>query len=584
MGLRLLVLHAGRDVLNMLRPAFDAERDPRLRLTTLHVLSLFRDPQLEPLFTSLLSDPDPAIRAGAADAIGILRKPTHAIEVPRDFWVIPPLSVAATIPIDVRDIVDASPLIPVGQTNVGGRQEEYDAAREPLIAVNHGLRDSLEQMMLHAKTRDEREAAARSLVNWPPDDYRLRVAEWGVWIQNGHNLALAKSVLDEIPPFVHRTANYLFTFESYFLHPSFVTKPIMHLTSEQPLAADIEVRIRQGRPWFAYPKPDDFSLATSPSDGDDPNGTEELNRPRGPSMTFPYLGPAHFDNADIDPLDDVSEGYPWLHPMHRAYRSSTTHFGGPAIDGIYSLGLRWQSLILTPAIPEAATLPTVPLDPKYQLWTDLRRVPSSYVTNRGETERFLYYDGPTRAPAPVRVTLSDAGNALSFLQVIAPDAPQPAQGYTDSRRNDFHPLPPQNDLKLPNYDGIYIQVTDGVPAGQRINIDFAHPAHVGAPLPIQGEAAVIAEVRQMLTTYGLTTAESDGLLAAWSGQFFHTDGRRFLLRMSPKDYSQLCPLQVRPAPTRLVRLGLILTEFDKRAEPAIGTPPAPRPAQQLEPY
>jgi hypothetical protein len=66
----------------------------------------------------------------------------------------------------------------------------------------------------------------------------------------------------------------------------------------------------------------------------------------------------------------------------------------------------------------------------------------------------------------------------------------------------------------------------------------------------------------MLLRYGLTSPEADGLIAAWTPQFFRAEGRRFILRMSPAEYARQCPMQVRPTPTEVVRLGLVLTEFD----------------------
>ena len=82
-----------------------------------------------------------------------------------------------------------------------------------------------------------------------------------------------------------------------------------------------------------------------------------------------------------------------------------------------------------------------------------------------------------------------------------------------------------------------------------------------AKLPLHDER-VIDCLRQMLIRYGLTASEAEGLVAAWSRQFFQTEGRRFILRMSPAEYARQCPLEVRSAPSQIVRLGLILTEFD----------------------
>jgi len=45
------------------------------------------------------------------------------------------------------------------------------------------------------------------LENEPAVGYRLRVAEWGVWINCKGQLKVVQSVIDEIPKFVHRTGN-----------------------------------------------------------------------------------------------------------------------------------------------------------------------------------------------------------------------------------------------------------------------------------------------------------------------------------------------------------------------------------------
>ena len=130
-----------------------------------------------------------------------------------------------------------------------------------VIELPAAMRAALETMMLDGPSSEERMAAARALLAWPPADYRLRVAEWGVWINDGGQLKLAQSVLDEIPPFVHRTGNTVASLSDRLNPIMIITKPIMHFTADRPLAADVEVLIAQGRPWFAYPRPDDFTMA-----------------------------------------------------------------------------------------------------------------------------------------------------------------------------------------------------------------------------------------------------------------------------------------------------------------------------------
>jgi len=127
-------------------------------------------------------------------------------------------------------------------------------------------------------------------------------------------------------------------------------------------------------------------------------------------------------------------------------------------------------------------------------------------------------------------------------------------------------------IGVPAHEGLYVEFHDGALRGQHINID-GNPTAVLAP-DLKGQE-VENELRQMLTRYGLTTPEADGLIAAWTPQFFKSEGRRFILRMSPEDYARQCPLSVPPPPPEVVRLGPILTEFD--ADPP--APPATPPAQ-----
>jgi hypothetical protein len=404
---------------------------------------------------------------------------------------------------------------------------------------------------LDGATAEEREAAARALVSWPPDKFHLRVAEWGVWISNASRMALAKSVVEEIPPFVHRTGNPISSLRSYFLYPSAVSKPIVHLTSDVALAADVEVHIRAGRPWFGYPMPDDFAIGNR---NDGPThylgsaGYQGPNPPRTPSDDF--------KKPPVGVLSETREGYPWLVPHHRLY-SSQSLFGEGAY--VFDLGLRWQSLIICPEHRAWMEAPKVPDDPRFRWWSRLRDVPSSWVASRGEAERFLYYDGPTRLPVPVAVSVTDSGHRLAF-KALFEDAYAPWPDLYP--KHPFEPLSATSPANLPAREGLYIEVRSGAIRGQHMTVADAPAA---LDLPLHGDA-VVQQFRTMLTAYGLTGPEAEGLIAAWSPQFFHTEGRRFLLRMSPADYDWQCPIQVRPRPTALVRLGLVLTEFDGAAK------------------
>ena len=547
-ALGLLVEAAGRATLPSIVRAARAEHDPDLLAWELRLIGLCRDPATATLLIEHLTDTRAEARAAAADAIGILRHPTYSVYVPNGFWMVEPLALGTAPPIPVEGLVATS-------TRNGyyrGGYAEHDLRDEAPIAIDSTVRNTLERMMLASATAAEREAAARALVDWPPDHYRLRVAEWGVWISNAGHMALAKSVLDEIPPFAHRTGNPTASFGSYFLYPSAVTKPIVHLSSSVPLAVDVESQISEGRPWFGYPMPDDFAI-----------GSEDVNYrvigAAGGLAVFPASRPApdDFTAPAIPSLPDCREGYPWLVPHHRVRWSNGTSFGGPAL--IACLGLRWQSLIVSPNRLPWMAPPPVPSDPRFRWWARLRDVPSSWVSSRGETERFLYYDGPTRAAVPLAVILERSGRQIRFT---APRPPQFGYGGRGQPEPHFHPLAVGAPSGLPEHEGLYIEVHSGGVRARAMVITGDGSIPVDFDPALNSEPAVAGALRQMLLRYGLSGPEADGLIAAWAPQFFRAQGRRFVLRMSPAEYARQCPMQVRPPPTEVVRLGLVLSEFD----------------------
>jgi hypothetical protein len=91
-----------------------------------------------------------------------------------------------------------------------------------------------------------------------------------------------------------------------------VTKPIIHITSNVLMSVDLAVVIRAGRPWYAYPLPDDFAVSVDLFD--------DGQNPRSVPL-------AQLDRPAIRRLTDIREGYPWLLPHHRSAGTTGT---GPA--------------------------------------------------------------------------------------------------------------------------------------------------------------------------------------------------------------------------------------------------------------
>jgi hypothetical protein len=557
-GLRVLATLYPESIVAVVGPAAEKEKDPAVCAVELLLLGLARDAAALPVLRQHLKDPDATVRTAAADALGILHRPAYPIPVTTSWLVHTQGEPAITIS-DPPILLEGIMLLSQYGTTTPKQLEMQLPIKDNVIDLGPEVRAEIEKMMTDGETLAEREAAARALLAWPPEKYRLRVAEWGVWIARDGQLQLVQSVLDEIPAFVHRTGNPVGEFAGRVNQIMEITKPIVHLTVDQPMAVDLEARIELGRPWFAYPRPDDFGLEARTRYG------PPWNRERGAQA---FLAP--LDNDQVAPLKDLHEGYPWLWPEHRVYGAMSGVMGAMDND-IAALGLRWQSLIVLPKAAAWMKWPDVPADPKFRWWSDLRAVPTSYVSSRGEAERFLYYDGPTLACAPVKIALD--GDTLSFTAQEM--FPRSATGrlYRSDRDPEYTTAPPGSPPLTPGPTawraGLFIRVAGGkatawplaVPVdGGRVRLAESRPA-AGA----DAEAALLAQ----LIEAGLTADEAGGLITCWRKLFFQTDGQRFLLRLRPADYEAMCPMTVRPAATEGARVGLVLTEFG----PAAGNDP-----------
>ena len=180
--------------------------------------------------------------------------------------------------------------------DLGGRNPR-DSNREQIYARGNGYvtveenknisatyRKLLLEYLETSKSQKLRHAAARALLVWPEKDYGLRVAEWGVWMNDHGKMKLAESSIDSNPKFVHTTGNKLSGVRRRidimnagdlskvdsdvkqfhrFARPTHTCKPVINIYADRPMAVDIHTKIQSGQPWFAYPVPDDLSAMIS---------------------------------------------------------------------------------------------------------------------------------------------------------------------------------------------------------------------------------------------------------------------------------------------------------------------------------
>ena len=496
-------------------------KDAELRRNSLRIIGLYKDKDDVEFLSRFLDHEDRSSCAAAIDAIGIIHGHSFPLPVGSDLFfpkqIYPKqIYLKGEIPIS---LVQLRGFLEVGASNKNSDKtiDPWPATEIEVEPLPKNLRERFETLLLHRTDQNVREAAARTLQSRPKDDYQLRIAEWGVWINQGASLTLAKSVIDEIPPFVHQSGNSIEAIEEGRLDGSFIiTKPIVHITTNAPMVVNIAVKISKGRPWFGYPLPDDFCVA----------GTPYVIRKNTPDVP---------EDLKLRELKGMRSGYPWLAPEHY------NHAGSQLAD----VGFRWQSLLVLPEKADWMEAETVGDDPKYQWWNRLREVPTNWVCNRGESERFLYYDGPTDRPSPVFVVAD--GRELG---IQAPDQIYPEKG-----------------LKL---DLIFIEVNEeGVSAVDKVmNVSNSHPQPQPTLIfdtsdrPWSGDQ-VRNRLLELIVERGLTREEAEGMIDCWSPQFFETGGRRLLTIFGKEEYDSFCPLSVSPNPTEVARVGIVLTELRK---------------------
>lgn len=530
-ALAILIDSRPGDAVPILRRIVGQCRHPEEQAMLLHVISLLRDPEDIARIEPFLDSKSPLVRAAAAESLGYIHQPSYAFAHGFQFW-------GSRARLNTTPPVNVSSLISTGRPFAEDVDfEALEEARRQRIPAT--LRDRLEEMMLEGETTEERTAAARALVAWPPEKYELRLAEWGVWIDEGDKLLLARSVLEENPPFVHGTGNPVASLaRNRYEGVIVVTRPIIHLTADRPLAIDLEVSITHGRPWYAFPRPDQFTV----HGGGFASGLD---------LSETDLKP--FDPQEFPMLEGMSEGYPWIHPDDRSSEASLGRYS-PNYD-IRSIGLRWQSLIVSPAREAWMTPPEVPKIDRYRWWRLLREVPSSWVVSQGETERFLYYDGPTKARSPVVAHLRPTELTVSSQTM-----------FGEPRDPDWEIWRKAGEIGRPYAERNCLFIVSTGAQARAFHFPIASGPEVIPAMRLaeqkwrHGEDAEEA-LRKIVRDRGLSAEETEGLLSAWRDRLFDAPGQRLVTILAPEDYSRLCPLEIRPPATETARVGLILKEF-----------------------
>ena len=488
------------------------------RKNLIRLIALHRYSEDAGLLKPLLDSPDPEIRAAAIDGIGWIHQPNLT-------WLKPDKHNKPKLHFMFFEPGKSSGLR-VELTSFRPADEYSDLQNIPIVELD----DSVRSLILNAAINDEfenvRTAAKTALMVWPRNK-KLRFAEWGVWINDGGQLQWLKSIVDEIPPFVHQITDSVRSLEETRMNTvDLIDKPVIHVTVDQPAVFSVGVMIEQGKVWFAYPKPDDFQL-----------GVDTYGWSKGLSGLEPSEG---------ESLDVSFGGYTWVSPVPPR-KVGPISGGVGASNRLGAIGIRWNQVLAMPKKPDGWAGPAITA-PIHQWWSDLRDVECSWVENRGEHEKFLYYDGPTNKEPAFQVSLQD--NLVTILH----------HNYGLKKNED---LKQHTKRVRSKRNWLFVSVKSGVVSGlgfeSNLTKDEFKTVDVGHS-DLHGEQ-VFDQFIQFAMREGLNIEEAKGMANCWRKSFFETDGQRILCFLNRQDYDSFCPLEVTPKPTELARCGVVLTEF-----------------------
>lgn len=237
---------------------------------------------------------------------------------------------------------------------------------------------------------------------------------------------------------------------------------------------------------------------------------------------------------------------------------------------VSGIGVRWQSVVVTPPdVPPREPPAALPTDGKYAWWGHLRDVSCSWVSSRGQSERFLYYDGPTALSLPEVVRVD--GQTLRWQK-----GPHVSRPFNPELPHDAAAGADNGVVNTNERCGLYLEVSGGGRVVRGHWLDDTNLASDGEvdlsppPLPPLSPYDELplrpvdpAEFTARLVRHGLAASEAAAMMSCWQAPFFKTDGKRMIVILSQDEYEAICPLTVRPWPTDLIRVGVVWTEFAK---------------------
>ena len=109
-------------------------------------------------------------------------------------------------------------------------------------------------------------------------------------------------------------------------------------------------------------------------------------------------------------------------------------------------------------------------------------------------------------------------------------------------------------------DGFFIRVDESGTFGAHVSLKGEQVIDL-KELELSRVGDLKASMLDRLKTAGLNDQEASALIKCWTPAFFEQPGQRVVFLLHRNEYKLMCPMSLRPAPTELARVGLVLTEL-----------------------
>lgn len=203
-------------------------------------------------------------------------------------------------------------------------------------------------------------------------------------------------------------------------------------------------------------------------------------------------------------------------------------------------GMHWQGKLT------AAPPPSVPRVRSGHWWNQAREVPSMYIKTDKGSERFVFYEGTAESQPSVTAAFSKDTVTL-----------------VNSDKQDSSPVV----LIVADRDVYYAHYIESLPANK---ITYLSKSEI-CDAPIEPDD-LLALCRRQWEACGMTAAEAKAIVEIWKEDLLRPVGCLLISRIPGTTYDAIFPLEMKPAPTELVRVGMVFDLVDDSPDRVLWLP------------